>query len=208
VFEIYHLSGTPLADAENQQLERMLEAELSQHDLVVAADYGHTMLGPAAIEQLSQDARFLAVNTQANAGNLGYHTISKYPRADYVSLAEQELRLECRGRTGDLQPMLMQVAAKLVTRRAAVTRGAHGCISLDRHGLLCVAPALATKVVDRTGAGDAFLAISSLCAVQHAPLELMAFLGNVAGAEAVATIGTGTAIDPLALARHVESLLK
>ena len=70
------------------------------------------------------------------------------------------------------------------------------------------APALATKLVDRVGAGDAFLSIASLCAAQDAPMDIMLFLGNVGGAEAVATIANKQTLDLLRLTRHVESLLK
>ena len=51
-----------------------------------------------AVDILCEGARCLAVNTQSNAGNHGFNTISKYSRADYVCLSEYELRLEARQR--------------------------------------------------------------------------------------------------------------
>ena len=65
-----------------------------------------------------------SVSAPANAANLGYHTISKYPRADYVALAEQELRLDRRSRGGSLPEMLRALAESLQTEQAAVTIGA------------------------------------------------------------------------------------
>ncbi|MBC8232351.1 adenylyltransferase/cytidyltransferase family protein [bacterium] len=208
VFEIYTMNDTPLTNSDNKKLCAQLQKMLLQYDIVVVADYGHTMLTEQAIHILCEDTRFLSVNTQANAGNRGYHTISKYPRADYVCLAEQELRLECRSRSGDIHPMLQEVAHKLGAARAVVTQGGHGCLCYNKETGFCEAPALATRVVDRVGAGDAFLAITSLCAVQKAPMEILAFLGNLAGAEAVATVGHRESLERLSLRRHVESLLK
>ena len=79
-----------------------------------------------AIEVLCREARFLAVNTQSNAGNLGYHTISKYPRADYVCIAENEMRLDARDRRGDLRGMVRQLSQRLHCGRMVVTRGKRG----------------------------------------------------------------------------------
>jgi sugar/nucleoside kinase (ribokinase family) len=62
--------------------------------------------------------------------------------------------------------------------------------------------------VDRIGAGDAFLSVSSLLAVQGAPLEMVGFAGNAAGALAVASVANRESIDRVAFARQVESLLK
>ena len=39
------------------------------------------------------------MNTQANAGNHGFHTISKYPNARFIALSEREVRLDARDLT-------------------------------------------------------------------------------------------------------------
>jgi sugar/nucleoside kinase (ribokinase family) len=69
-------------------------------------------------------------------------------------------------------------------------------------------PAVAGKVVDRIGAGDAFLSVSTLLAAQRAPLEVVGFAGNAAGALAVATVANREPIDRVAYLRQIESLLK
>ena len=82
---------------------RALRGQLSGYDVVIVFDFGHGMLSQEAVKILADEAPFLAVNTQSNAGNLGYHMISKYPRADYVCVAESEIRLETRDRRGDVR---------------------------------------------------------------------------------------------------------
>jgi rfaE bifunctional protein kinase chain/domain/rfaE bifunctional protein nucleotidyltransferase chain/domain len=208
VFEVYMMNDEPLNESDNATLCARLREMVPQYDLVVVTDYGHGMLSSEAIQVLCEKARFLAVNAQVNAGNMGYHFISKYPRADYISMAEQELRLESHSRGGDPHPMLQDLARRLNTASAVVTRGGRGCLCYGRDAGFYEAPALATHVVDRVGAGDAFLAVTSLCAVQAAPLEVLAFLGNVAGAEAVATVGNRDTMEQLPFSRHVEALLK
>ena len=58
------------------------------------------------------------------------------------------------------------------------------------------------------GAGDSVLAITALCAAQKAPLEILSFIGNVAGAQAVATLGHSKSISKENLIKHINSLLK
>ena len=166
------------------------------------------MLGESPVQVLCERAPFLALNAQANAENLGYHAVSKYRRADYLSLAEQELRLECRSRNAKLPDMLGNVARSLQTQAATVTVGKKGCLCFDSEGRYYQAPSLATSVVDRFGAGEAFLAVTSFCAALRFPPELLAFLGNVAGAEAVAVVGNSKFLEDISFRRHVKSLMQ
>jgi rfaE bifunctional protein kinase chain/domain/rfaE bifunctional protein nucleotidyltransferase chain/domain len=208
LLEYYLMNEEPLAEADDRLLGRRLAEALPNYDLVVVADYGHALLTPAAIEALCAGARHLTVNTQVDAANLGYHSVGRYPRADYVTLAEQELRLECRSREEDCGAMVAAVAQRLCASRAIAMRGGRGCVGYGPEEGLHEAPALAVKVVDRAGATDAFLAITALCAARGAPLDVTCFLGNVAGAEAVATVGTREPLGRLSLRRHVETLFK
>ncbi len=208
LFAINFLDDDPLTEQESTSLCEKLEHLIKQYDAVVVADYGHAMLGDLAIQLLCDESRFLAVNTQANAANVGFHTISKYPRADYVSLAEQELELECRTHARDLESMLLDVGQRLYANTISVTLGSRGSLCYKRRAGYHASPSLATNVVDRVGAGDAFFAVTSLCAVLDAPLEILGFLGNVAGAEAAATLCNSQYLDALPFQRHIESLLK
>jgi rfaE bifunctional protein nucleotidyltransferase chain/domain len=208
LFELNHLSEAPLADSEQDRLIEWLVDEMAEADLVIAADYGHSMLGERAIRVLCEGTNYLAVSTPANAANLGYHTISQFPRADYVCLAEQDLRLDRRKRSGELSQLLVEVAQLLGARKSAVTAGSKGCISYDPDRGFAEVPSLATRVVDRFGAAEAFLAITALCAATDTPLDELAFLGNVAGAEAVSIVGNSRFLEDSTFRRHVESLLK
>ncbi len=70
------------------------------------------------------------------------------------------------------------------------------------------APALAIRVTDRVGAGDAVLAVTSPLVAQGAPWDIIAFLTNLAGAEMVAELGTSRSIDRAALSKHITSIMK
>ncbi len=207
LFELMFLDQRPLERVAVRELCGILDAQTAACDVVVASDYGYTMLAPEAVDLLCRQARFLCVSTQANAANIGLHTVSRYPRADYVALAERELRLDCRQPTGELDGLLAEMARRLRTKVSAVTVGKHGCLCYTEDEGVVHVPALATRVVDRIGAGDAFFAITSLAAAVGTSPEILAFLGNVAAAEAVSVVGYEP-LEWLRLERHIESLFK
>jgi rfaE bifunctional protein nucleotidyltransferase chain/domain len=208
LFAINFLNDDPLTSADSETFCKLLEGSLSQYDAIVVADYGHSFLGEPAIKLLVEGTPFLAVSTQANSANIGFHTISKYSRVDHVALSRRDLELECRDSRGDVRELLQDVARRLGTTTAAVTLGRNGCLCYNTESGFQQSGAVATTVIDRIGAADAFFAVSTLCAVLRTPADILAFWGNVAGAESVAVVGNSRTIDSLSFSRHIESLLK
>ncbi len=208
MFEVYSMNDEALDERADEELCAKLDALVPEYDLVIVADYGHGMLTRKAIDVLSRRSRFLAVNTQSNAGNHGFNMISKYPRADYVCLAQREVALETR--TLHLTPdqMVRHVAETLNCPRVMMTRGSSGALYHTAPNGFHRAPAFATKVVDRVGAGDAVLCVSALAVALGAPPEVLPFIANVVGAEAVTILGNQRSIERIPLYRHVECLLK
>lgn len=209
LLEIYEMNDALTAGDDAAALARAIEKALAESDVTVVTDYGHGMMTPCAIEGLCAGRSFLAVNVQANAGNQGFNRITKYRRADYVCLANHELAVETRQREGVAADSLKVLAERIDCARFTVTLGKNGSISYDRSSQsMHEAPALAGRVVDRVGAGDSVLAVTSLMLAAGAPWEIVAFLGNVAGAELVAELGNRKPLDRVSLGRHITTLLK
>jgi rfaE bifunctional protein kinase chain/domain/rfaE bifunctional protein nucleotidyltransferase chain/domain len=210
LLEVYEMDDAPLTEAEDDILCATLRRTVPDFDVVIVVDFGHGMLSQNAIKTICDNARFLTINVQSNAGNLGYHTISRYPRADYICVTESEIRLETRDKQADIREMLRKIARDMHCQRITVTRGKNGCLSYQACTEFYDVPALAgqQQVVDRVGAGDAFLSVAALCAAQGAPMDVVGFVGNAVGAQAVATVGNRNAVDRTVLLRHIESLLK
>lgn len=208
LLEVYEMNDSPLAGEAEDEFCAALEARLSECDVVIAADYGHGLLTSKAIKLLGRRARFLAVNTQMNAANVGYHALSKYPRAHYVCVHEGEIRLDQRDRVGDLRQLMLNVADRMTARSVMVTRGKYGTLLYRPEDGFSESPALSVKVVDRVGAGDSVLAISALCAAREFPLDVLGFLANMVGAQAVTIIGNRSAIQREQLLDGIESILK
>ncbi|MBI3457050.1 MAG: adenylyltransferase/cytidyltransferase family protein [Candidatus Rokubacteria bacterium] len=207
MFELYVMHDEPLEPADERELVEALDG-ISDYDLVVVADYGHGLMTPAAVTSVCSAARFMAVNTQANAGNRGFNTISKYPRADYVCLAGYEVALETRMRHASWRELVMEVAKRIDAPRFTVTLGKSGSLHWAPDAGFTEVPALATRVMDRVGAGDAVLAVTSLMAVQGVPWDIVGLVGNVAGAQMVADLGNRVTINQASIAQHLISLMK
>src|ERR1043165_6810449 len=169
LFEVYHMNDDPLTALEDELLCGQLEKVLPQYDVVMVTDYGHGFFSKKAIDLLCKQSRFLTVNTQSNAGNNGMNTISKYPRADYVCLAHREYALETRDRNLPPEDQVLMVARKLQCRRLMLTQGKYGTLCYAEEQGFSRVPALATQVIDRVGAGDAVLCLTSLCVALGAP---------------------------------------
>lgn len=208
MMEVYDINDGMLDAKDDEEFCSTLKRELPKYDIVIVVDFGHGMFTKKSIELLCKHSKFLAVNAQSNAGNVGYQSIVKYPRADYVSLTENEMRMEARDRRGDLKEMVKQMTEQFDYERVTVTRGANGCLCYTKDRGFVEVPAFAGKVLDRMGAGDAYLSITALCVAQNAPLEIAGFIGNAVGAQAVATVGHRSFIERAPLYKHIESLLK
>jgi len=94
LFEIYEMGDAEPKPVETKVLLDTLDQILPEFDVVIVTDYGHGMVGPEVVELLCRKAPFLCVNTQVNAGNRGFNTISKYHRSDFICVSETELRMD------------------------------------------------------------------------------------------------------------------
>ena len=207
LFEVAEMDDTPLPAALEDQMLAHLEAALPAYDLVIVTDYGHGFLGPRTVDLLATRARYLAVNTQANPGNLGFHVITRYPRADYLCLDEGEARLATRDRWSPVAELAGALRARVKCSAMSVTRAQEGVLVSGPDGTAWEVPALTRDVVDRMGAGDAYLALSSPCAAAGLPLDVVALLGSAAGALAVRIVGNRASVEPGAVERLLAELL-
>jgi bifunctional ADP-heptose synthase (sugar kinase/adenylyltransferase) len=204
---VYHYNPAALCVEDEVALSGLLESALLRADLVIVADYGHGLLTPKLVEQLVTSPVFLAVNTQMNAANQGYHTLSKYRRLDYACLHEGELRLDARDLHGELMGMTKAALARFDARALTVTRGKSGSLLVHREAGAFETPALATRVLERVGAGDAVLALTSLALAGGVQPQLVGLLGNLAGAQQVSVMGNSQHIKKERLLEQLQEHL-
>jgi len=208
VFETYAMTDAPPGTSEDEAFAQLLSEEMMAADLVLVADYGHGLMTDRVVESLSNSPGVVAVNTQSNAGNRGFNSISRYPRLDIVSLNGGELALELRSKDVDILNILPKLGEKTGAQWIVVTEGAKGMALWSRGFPVSEMPAFTERVKDRVGAGDALFAAVSLLLAAGAPAPVVGLLGNLAGAAMVSDLGNRYALSAIDLQRHAEALLK
>jgi len=90
-----------------------------------------------------------------------------------------------------------------------VTRGTKGVLVWDQsHKRVHAVPALSTCVVDRIGAGDAFLSLAGMGAAAGLDPGITAFIGSVGAALDVQIVCNRAAVSPVDFQKYVTTLLK
>lgn len=203
--ETYLFDDTPLNESEEGQLLAILD-NLKEYDLVIATDYGHGLITEKIVNFLSENSRFLAVNTQTNSANRGFHVITRYPRANYINIDSYETRVAFRDKCSSFKDLALRLKQDLRAEMVSITLGHNGSL-ITNGGQIFLTPALSRNVVDPTGAGNVHLSLSSLAVRAGWPTELVGFIGNAAGALAVTWIGNKASVSKNMLMTFINSLL-
>lgn len=175
-------------------------------EVCIVADYGHGLISKELAKEISSLKNFLAVNTQANAGNRGYNTITKYSRADFLSLNGGELQLELRDRNPIYENIVPEYMKRMNAKYAIVTLGARGMMVFSE-GKHTSIPALGNRVVDKVGAGDSVLAIGSLLARHSTPIEIIGLLSSIVAAHEIGQLGHRSSMRIADIKKAVKGLL-
>jgi len=208
MFGIYFFHDRGLPEELEKEICSYLESVIDNYDLVLVSDFGHGFIGRIMVEALCKKSPCLAVNTQTNSSNLGFNLITKYHKADYVCIDEPEIRLATQNKFSPLKASIETVSLELGCKFITATRGHHGSITYDRENGFYETPVFSTKIVDRVGAGDAYLAVSSLCVAAGFPAQLVGLIGNAVGALAVQVVCNRDSIEPVSLFKFLTTLLK
>lgn len=203
----YIRDGSVCTSLENEIID-YLKINLKNFDLVLVNDFGHGFLTDKIVRVICNKANFLALNVQSNSANYGFNVVTKYPRADYVCIDELEIRLAMHDKYSDLQALIKKIHKRMKCKEMVVTRGAEGSLNYSVEKGFIETPALTDRIIDRVGAGDALFAISSPCKYEKMDSELIAFIGNVAGALQVQIIGNKKPVELADMAKFITRLLK
>jgi rfaE bifunctional protein nucleotidyltransferase chain/domain len=209
LFEVYFYNDEPSSEYIDPDVCCWLEKNTEQFDLVIVPDFGNGFISKNMIQKICDHARFLVVNTQVNSGNRGYHSINRYPRADFVSLNGPELRIATHNRHDSYESLAKKLLDKLGARHFAVTLGSEGALLLNKDPEVTFkTPILSTKVLDRIGAGDTFLSLAGLCLGGGLAADVALFAGSAAAALDVQVVCNREPISPVNLFKYIGTLLK
>lgn len=208
LFQVSYITDKDIHTSVENKILTYLRQNAAEFDIVIVNDYGHGLLTPKLIRLITRKAKFIGINVQANSANFGFNLITKYPRADFVCVDDIELRLATHDRHGELKSLIKKIYKALHCREILVTRGPFGSTSYAQGSGFLDTPAFTSSIVDRVGAGDALFSIAATAYGAGLPRDMVAFLGNVAAALKIQTIGNKESIDFKEMTKFITRLLK
>ena len=208
VLGVYSINDDMLNENEEDKFIESFDKLSKEHDLVIISDYGHGIITSKIANHISKTEKFVSLNAQVNAANIGTHNIRKYKGINCLVINETELRHEMRQREGDVQKMATILKGIINTNYITVTQGKDGAFLLNDRKLPIVCPGFATQVVDKIGSGDALLALLSVCLYSEIDDDLSLFIASLAAAQSVETIGNSKPVNKVTLLKTISHLLK
>ena len=209
ILGIYTLNDELLNNFEEKKVISKIKKEIKKSDLVIVSDYGHGFITNKIAKILCRNSKFLALNAQSNASNVGYHSIQKYKNVDCVVMNEAELRQELRDRNQKIFPLAKKLVDMINIDHLVITRSSEGAIMYNKKTKKFYnSPAFATKVVDKVGAGDSMLSMFALTLKEKFDSDTSMFISSLAAALNVEEVSNKVPLSKIKLLKYFYHSLK
>jgi len=208
ILGVYSIDDNSLSESEENNFIKSLERLSKENDVIIVSDYGHGIITTKVAEYISQTDKFVSLNAQVNAANIGTHSIRKYHDVNCLIINEIELRHELRQRDEDVTIISKELKAMVKAKYMSVTRGKNGAFLLNDAKGQVNCPGFASKVVDKIGSGDALLALLTVCLYANIEDDLSLFIASLAAAQSVESIGNSSHVSKVMLMKTISHFLK
>ena len=207
VFGSYNYDETNEQKSQNALL-KIIKSSLKKSDLLIISDYGHGLISSKISSEICNSKKFISLNAQVNAANIGYHTIKKYTNIDSLIINEAELRHELRDKISNVETLSKKLLKQMKIKNLVVTMGKNGALIMNNKFKKIECPAFSSTYVDKVGAGDSMLGIMSLCLKAGMPNDLTLFLGSIIGSLSVQILGNKNSVKYNDFLRTIEFSIK
>ena len=209
VIGIYNINDEILNSRNEESFIKLLKKEIRKNDLVIVSDYGHGLISKNSANLICKQSKFLALNAQVNASNIGYHTIRNYKNFNTLIINEREIRHEIRDRNSKLENLMKKLAKEKNILNLIVTMGSSGSVLFNKKkNKFYYADGFAHKIVDKIGAGDTMLSLIGPCIKSNVDSDISLLISSLAAAQSVETIGNKYTIGKTQILKTLENFLK
>ena len=209
VFGIYKINDEILNKKDETIFNKLLKKEIKRNDLVIVSDYGHGLISKKSANLICKESKFLALNAQVNASNIGYHTIRNYNNFDTLIINEKEIRHEMRDKISKLEALMSNLSKEKNIKNLIVTLGGKGSVLYNKtKNKYFYIDAYAHKIVDKVGAGDTMLSLIGPCLKSKIDSHSALLISSLAAAHSVETIGNKYSISKIKILKTLENILK
>lgn len=187
----------------------ILDAD-SPDGTTIVADFGHGLVEKDVLRTIGKLKGFVALNAQTNSSNFGFNPFTKHKLFSYLCIDTREARIAYHDRNTSAVDLARKIHNDLGGRLPiSITLGSNGSYYFgDKANGEVVAPAFADKVVDATGAGDAYFAMTSMLVRVGAPECMIPFLGNIFAGLKTKIVGNKTSVTRAQFVKAIEAILK
>lgn len=185
----------PPDSVNTEQTAQALLAAAEGADAVIFADFGYGTITPGLLQRVMEPLRktvpIITADVSGRQSNL-----LLFKSVDLLCPTEREARETMGDFSSGLGALVWDLLQRADARHAIITMGRQGLVAFDRpagepNGRLTsqYLPALAGRVIDPLGCGDALLAAASLTLAAGGSLAAAAYLGSAAAAIEVQQLG-------------------
>jgi rfaE bifunctional protein kinase chain/domain len=209
VIGIYNINDEILNKKDEASFNKLLNSEIKKNDLVIVSDYGHGLISKKSADLICKKSKFLALNTQVNASNIGYHTIKNYKNFNTLIINEKEIRHEMRDKISKLEVLMRHLSKEKNIKNLIVTMGSSGVLLYNKlKNKFYPADAYAHNIVDKIGAGDTMLSLIGPCLKSSIDIDTTLLISSLAAAQSVESIGNKDSVDKLKMLKTLETIIK
>jgi rfaE bifunctional protein kinase chain/domain/rfaE bifunctional protein nucleotidyltransferase chain/domain len=208
ILGVYSINDDSLLNSEEDKFIESIERLSKENDLIIVSDYGHGVITPKVAEYISNTGKFVSLNAQVNAANIGTHSIRKYNNINCLIINANELCHEMRQREGDHKALAIELKKIINAKSISVTQGKTGAFLINGNKIPVTCPGFASEVVDKVGSGDALLALLSVCLYSNIDDNLSMFIASLAAAQSVESVGNSKHVSKIMLLKIISHFLK
>ncbi len=201
-----------IANYKNIQIDKKVTTKILKYinklkarDIIVA-DFGIGLFSKFTIKSLENLKKNFYINVQTNSLNMGLNLFTKYKKFKYMSLDLKEWQIGFQ-----LQNPEEKIIEKKISRLSchkSITLGNKGSIYFDKNKKY-YSPVFIKDVIDTTGCGDAYFAITSMLISQkNINKQLIPFLGNVYAGMHSRYLGNSNITEKTEYLKYINSLSK
>jgi rfaE bifunctional protein kinase chain/domain/rfaE bifunctional protein nucleotidyltransferase chain/domain len=198
LFKVDEGATAPLDSRDEQQLAETIFAAAQSASAVIFADFGYGLITGGLLERIMPPLRatvpVITADVSGRQGNL-----MQFRSVDLLCPTEREVRETLHDFSSGLGAVVANLLNATDAKQAIITLGKQGLVTFDwpkgsaqasGHRLRSeYVPALSSRTVDPLGCGDALLATASLTLAAGGSLQAAAFLGSLAAAVEVESLG-------------------
>jgi rfaE bifunctional protein nucleotidyltransferase chain/domain len=176
IFQLTNFKKNTFTQLSENQIIGILKKNIKKN--IIICDFGLGLFEKKILDYINNLRCHKYLNVQSNSINFGFNFFTKFKKnksIKYISLDEREWKLAVKSNL-----LNNNIMKNFLNKNTAysITLGKNGSIYNYKNKTF-YAPVFIDNVIDTTGCGDAYFAITSLLKIINTKHELIPFLGNV-----------------------------